>query len=104
MEDKLRNFKEADRSTVLEMSRHALSRPEEHVGNPVWETREELDSELAGWDRDPGETLLVVEVGHRFVGFGGVEVPAGWERADLFGPIVAEQYRVGDFPAACSKP
>ncbi len=93
MADNLRKFKEADRLAVLELSRHALSRPEEQVGNPVWETREELDSELAGWDRDPSETLRVVEEGRRVVGFGGVEVPAGWEHADLFGPIVAEEYR-----------
>ena len=43
----LRNFRSNDRSAVLELSRHALQRPAEQVGNPLWNTRDELESELA---------------------------------------------------------
>jgi ribosomal protein S18 acetylase RimI-like enzyme len=89
----LRSFRPADRPAVLELSRHALQRPTEQVGNPLWNTREELESELADWNVDPGETLLVEEEDGTVVAFGGVEVSAGWEHADLFGPLVAPAFR-----------
>jgi ribosomal protein S18 acetylase RimI-like enzyme len=89
----LRSFRPADRPAVLELSRHALQRPAEQVGNPLWNTREELESELAAWDVDPAETLLVEEEDEAVVAFGGVEVSPGWEHADLFGPLVAPQFR-----------
>ena len=63
------------------------------MGNPAWETREELESELEGWDLEPQETLFVEEDEGKVIGFGGVEVASGWEHADLFGPLVAEAYR-----------
>jgi ribosomal protein S18 acetylase RimI-like enzyme len=78
---------------VLELSRHALQRPREQVGNPIWTTSEELESELADWDVDPAETLLVEETDGEVVGFGGVEVSEGWDHADLFGPLVAPAFR-----------
>jgi ribosomal protein S18 acetylase RimI-like enzyme len=89
----LRSFRPADHPAVLELSRHALQRPGEQVGNPLWNTREELESELAGWDVDPAETLLVEEENGAVVAFGGVEVSPGWEHADLFGPLVAPEFR-----------
>jgi ribosomal protein S18 acetylase RimI-like enzyme len=89
----LRSFRPADRPAVLELSRHALQRPAEQVGNPLWNTWEELESELADWDVDPGETLLVEEEDGAVVAFGGVEVSPGWEHADLFGPLVAPEFR-----------
>jgi ribosomal protein S18 acetylase RimI-like enzyme len=89
----LRGFRRADHPAVLELSRHALQRPTEQVGNPLWTTRDELESELADWDADPGETLLVEEQDGDVVGFGGVEVSPGWEHADLFGPLVAPEFR-----------
>lgn len=89
----LRSFRPADRAAVLELSRHALQRSAEQVGNPLWNTREELESELADWDVDPGETLLVEEEDGAVVAFGGVEVSPGWEHADLFGPLVAPAFR-----------
>jgi ribosomal protein S18 acetylase RimI-like enzyme len=89
----LRNFRTDDRSAVLELSRHALQQPAEQVGNPLWKTRDELESELADWDIDPAETLLVEEQEGEVIGFGGVEVSAGWEHADLFGPLVAPEFR-----------
>jgi ribosomal protein S18 acetylase RimI-like enzyme len=89
----LRSFRPADHPAVLELSRHALQRPAEQVGNPLWNTREELESELAAWDVDPGETLLVEEEEGAVVAFGGVEVSPGWEHADLFGPLVAPEFR-----------
>jgi ribosomal protein S18 acetylase RimI-like enzyme len=89
----LRSFRPADRPAVLELSRHALQRPAEQVGNPLWNTREELESELADWDVDPAETLLVEEEDGTVVAFGGVEVSPGWEHADLFGPLVAPEFR-----------
>jgi ribosomal protein S18 acetylase RimI-like enzyme len=89
----LRNFRTDDRSAVLELSRHALQRPAEQVGNPLWKTRDELESELADWDIDPAETLLVEEQEGEVIGFGGVEVSPGWEHADLFGPLVAPEFR-----------
>jgi ribosomal protein S18 acetylase RimI-like enzyme len=89
----LRTFRPADRPAVLELSRHALQRPAEQVGNSLWNTWEELESELADWDVDPGETLLVEEEDGAVVAFGGVEVSPGWEHADLFGPLVAPEFR-----------
>jgi ribosomal protein S18 acetylase RimI-like enzyme len=89
----LRNLRTDDRSAVLELSRHALQRPAEQVGNPLWKTRDELESELADWDIDPAETLLVEEQEGEVIGFGGVEVSPGWEHADLFGPLVAPEFR-----------
>jgi ribosomal protein S18 acetylase RimI-like enzyme len=89
----LRSFKADDRPAVLDLSRHALQQPAEQVGNPLWMTREELESELSDWDVDPAETLLVEEEGGQVIAFGGVEVSAGWEHADLFGPLVAPAHR-----------
>jgi ribosomal protein S18 acetylase RimI-like enzyme len=89
----LRSFRPADRPAVLELSRHALQQPAEQVGNPLWNTWEELESELADWDVDPSETLLVEEEEGAVVAFGGVEVSRGWEHADLFGPLVAPEFR-----------
>jgi ribosomal protein S18 acetylase RimI-like enzyme len=93
MASSLRNFRSADRSAVLELSRHALQRPAEQVGNPLWKTSDELESELAEWEVDPAETLLVEEHEGAVIGFGGVEVSPGWEHADLFGPLVAPEFR-----------
>src|ERR671931_350501 len=81
------------RPAVLHLSRHALQRPAEQVGNPLWTTPDELESELSDWDDDPAETLLVEEQDGEVIGFGGVEVSRGWEHADLFGPLVAPEYR-----------
>jgi len=89
----LRSFKPHDRAAVLELSRHALQRPQEQVGNPLWTTAEELDSELSDWPVPPEETLLVDEVDGEVVGFAGVEVSPGFDHADLFGPLVAPGHR-----------
>jgi ribosomal protein S18 acetylase RimI-like enzyme len=89
----LRSFRPDDRAAVLELSRHALQRPPEQVGNPLWTTPGELESELSDWDVDPAETLLVEEQDGEVVGFGGVEVSEGWSHADLFGPLVAPAFR-----------
>jgi ribosomal protein S18 acetylase RimI-like enzyme len=89
----LRSFRAEDRPAVLDLSRHALQRPGEQVGNPLWTTRDELDSELSDWEVDPSETLLVEEHDGDVVAFGGVEVSPGWDHADLFGPIVAPEVR-----------
>lgn len=89
----LRSFRRDDRPGVLELSRRALNRPAEQVGNPLWSTREELESELSDWDVAPEETLLVDEEDGEVVGFGGVEIARGWEHADLFGPLVAPGFR-----------
>ena len=89
----LRSFRPADRPAVLELSRRALQRPAEQVGNPLWNTLEELESELADWDVDPAETLLVEEEDGAVVAFAGVEVSPDWEHADLFGPLVAPAFR-----------
>jgi ribosomal protein S18 acetylase RimI-like enzyme len=89
----LRSFRPQDRAAVLELSRHALQRPQEQVGNPLWTTAEELDSELSDWDAPPEETLLVDEVDGEVVGFAGVEVSPGFDHADLFGPLVAPSHR-----------
>jgi [ribosomal protein S18]-alanine N-acetyltransferase len=89
----LRSFREQDRPAVLELSRHALQRPQEQVGNPLWTTAEELESELSDWEVPPEETLLVDEVDGEIVGFAGVEVSPGFDHADLFGPLVAPGHR-----------
>jgi ribosomal protein S18 acetylase RimI-like enzyme len=89
----LRRFTERDRPAVLELSRHALQRPQEQVGNPLWTTAEELDSELSDWEIPPEETLLVDEIDGAVVGFAGVEVSPGFDHADLFGPLVAPGHR-----------
>ncbi|MEO8290079.1 MAG: GNAT family N-acetyltransferase [Gaiellaceae bacterium] len=89
MAGSLRSFEQRDRGAVLELSRHALQRPEEQVGNPLWTTSEELESELSDWEVSPEETLLVEEAEGEVVGFGGVEVSSGFEHADLFGPLIA---------------
>jgi ribosomal protein S18 acetylase RimI-like enzyme len=84
----LRSFTPRDRDAVVALSRHALARPEDQVGNPIWSTREDLETELADWDPPAEETLLVAEDEDRVVGFGGVELPKGFPHAELFGPIV----------------
>jgi ribosomal protein S18 acetylase RimI-like enzyme len=89
----LRRFLRSDDEAVLELSRRALGRPEEHVGNPLWSSRDELESELSDWDISPEETLVVEEQDGHVIGFGGVEVARGWAHADLFGPLVAPGYR-----------
>jgi len=58
----LRSFGPQDRAAVLELSRHALQQPQEQVGNPLWTTAEELESELSDWEVPPEETLFVDEV------------------------------------------
>jgi ribosomal protein S18 acetylase RimI-like enzyme len=87
----LRKFAAGDREAVLELSRHALARPELHVGNPVWMTRDEMESELADWDPPPEQTLCVAEDVGRVVGFGGIELPRGFDHAELFGPLIASE-------------
>jgi ribosomal protein S18 acetylase RimI-like enzyme len=89
----LRSFAPRDRDPVVELSRVALARPELQVGNPIWTTRDELESELADWEPPPEETLLVAEEEGRVVGFGGVELPSGFDHAELFGPLVATAVR-----------
>jgi GNAT superfamily N-acetyltransferase len=89
----LRSFGPQDRSAVLELSRRALQKPQEQVGNPLWTTAEELESELSDWEIPPEETLVVDEVDGEVVGFAGVEVSPGFDHADLFGPLVAQGHR-----------
>jgi ribosomal protein S18 acetylase RimI-like enzyme len=89
----LRRFEDRDRSGVLELSRLALARPELQVGNPLWATRDQLDSELRDWDPPPEETLRIAEEEQRLVGFGGIELPRGFDHAELFGPLVAADVR-----------
>jgi ribosomal protein S18 acetylase RimI-like enzyme len=89
----LRSFRPGDRAAVLDLSRHALQRPQEQVGNPLWATAEELESELSDWAVPPEETLLVDELDGEVVGFAGVEVDPGFDHADLFGPLVAPGHR-----------
>jgi ribosomal protein S18 acetylase RimI-like enzyme len=89
----LRSFAPRDQAAVLELSRHALQRPEEQVGNPLWTTAEELESELSDWEVPPEETLFVDEIEGEVVGFAGVEVSPGFDHADLFGPLVAPSHR-----------
>lgn len=93
MASSLRSFRRDDVPPVLELSQRALSRPEEHVGNPIWSTRDELESELADWDEPPEKTLLVDAEDGVVIGFGGVEVARGFPHADLFGPLIAPGYR-----------
>ena len=93
MANSLRSFRRDDVPPVLELSRRALTRPEEQVGNPLWATKDELESELADWDEPPEKTLLVDAADGVVVGFGGVEVAKGFEHADLFGPLIAPGYR-----------
>ena len=93
MGSSLRNLRPADHGAVLELSRHALGRPAEQVGNPLWSTLEELESELADWDTPPEETLYVEEHDGAVIAFGGVEVSEGWDHGDLFGPLVAPGFR-----------
>jgi ribosomal protein S18 acetylase RimI-like enzyme len=89
----LRNFRREDAERVVELSRATLSRPEFQLGNPIWTTVDELDSELADWDPPPEDTLFVVEDEGGVVGFGGVELPRGFPHGELFGPIVATEAR-----------
>ena len=77
MASSLRSFRREDRDEVLALSRRALNRPADQVGNPVWATRDELESELSDWDLPPEETLFVQELDGNVVGFGGVEVRRG---------------------------
>ena len=93
MGNSLRSFAPEDRAAVLELSRHALQKPQEQVGNPLWTTAEELESELSDWDVPPEETLFVDEIDGEIVGFAGVEVSPGFDHADLFGPLVAPSHR-----------
>ena len=93
MANSLRSFTRNDSPAVLELSRRAITRPEEHVGNPLWATRDELESELSDWDEPPEKTLLVDDEDGVVVGFGGVEVIRGFRHADLFGPLIAPGYR-----------
>lgn len=93
MASSLRSFRAEDATAVVELSRRAVNRPEEQVGNPLWTALDELESELDGWDGDPGTTLLVEEEEGGVIGFGGVERAEGWEHADLFGPLVSPRSR-----------
>jgi ribosomal protein S18 acetylase RimI-like enzyme len=70
-----------------------MQKPQEQVGNPLWTTAEELESELSDWEVPPEETLLVDEIDGEIVGFAGVEVSPGFDHADLFGPLVAPSHR-----------
>jgi len=89
----LRSFSREDIPAVLELSRRAFGRPEEQVGNPLWASLDELESELSDWDEPPESTLLVDVEDGRVVGFGGVEVARAFAHADLFGPLIAPGYR-----------
>jgi ribosomal protein S18 acetylase RimI-like enzyme len=90
----LRSFAPEDAERVVELSRATLARPEFQVGNPVWTSTDELESELADWDPPPGHTLFVAEDDDGdIVAFGGVELPAGFDHAELFGPLVAGEAR-----------
>lgn len=90
----LRSYRAGDADAVVELSRVALSRPELHVGNPIWTTREELDTEVGDWEPPAEETLCVAEDDEgRVVGFAGVEHPRGFLHAELFGPLVAIEAR-----------
>lgn len=93
MAGSLRSFAEHDRDAVVALSRHALARPEDQVGNPVWSTRENLEGEVADWDPPAEDTLLVAEDEGGVVGFGGVELPKGFQHAELFGPIVDPSHK-----------
>ncbi len=93
MANSLRSFSREDIPAVLELSRRAFGRAEEQVGNPLWASLDELESELSDWDEPPEATLLVDEEDGHVVGFGGVEVAKGFRHADLFGPVIAPGYR-----------
>ena len=93
MANSLRSFSREDIPAVLELSRRAFGRPEEQVGNPLWASLDELESELSDWDEPPESTLLVDVEDGRVVGFGGVEVARAFAHADLFGPLIAPGYR-----------
>lgn len=93
MAGSLRNFAEEDRDAVVALSRHALARPEDHVGNPVWSTVEDLETEVADWEPPAEETLLVAEDEGRVIAFGGVELPKGFPHAELFGPVVEPSHQ-----------
>ncbi len=93
MASSLRSFSRDDIPAVLELSRRAFGRPEEQVGNPLWASLDELESELSDWDEPPESTLLVDVEDGQVVGFGGVEVPRAFTHADLFGPLIAPGYR-----------
>ena len=95
----LRSFAREDADAVVELSRLALARPELQVGNPAWATRGDLESEVADWDPPPEETLLVGDQRSTVVAFGGVELPSGFEHAELFGPLVATEARGQRFGA-----
>jgi len=89
----LRSFRREDVPAVLDLSRRAFGRPEEQVGNPLWASLDELESELSDWDEPPETTLLVDVEDGKVVGFGGVEVARSFPHADLFGPLIAPGYR-----------
>ena len=93
MANSLRSFRREDIPAVLELSRRAFARPEEQVGNPLWASLDELESELSDWDQPPESTLLVDVEDGQVVGFGGVEVARAFTHADLFGPLIAPGYR-----------
>ncbi len=93
MASNLRSFSREDVPAVLELSRRAFGRPEEQVGNPLWASLDELESELSDWEEPPERTLLVDDEDGKVVGFGGVEVPKAFPHADLFGPLIAPGYR-----------
>jgi len=89
----LRSFRREDVPAVLDLSRRAFARPEEQVGNPLWASLDELESELSDWDEPPEATPLVDVEDDEVVGFGGVEVAKSFPHADLFGPLIAPGYR-----------
>ena len=89
----LRSYRAKDAERVVELSRLTLARPEFQVGNPVWTSVEELESELADWSPPAEETLMVAADGRRIVAFGGVELPTGFPHAELFGPLVSAEAR-----------
>ena len=93
MDSSLRSFQRKDAGAVVALSRHALMHPEEHLGNPVWTTIEELEAELGDWDPPPEETLCVAEESGDVVGFGGVELPHDFAHAELFGPLVDREHQ-----------
>ena len=64
MANSLRSFSREDIPAVLELSRRAFGRAEEQVGNPLWASLDELESELSDWDEPPEATLLVDEEEH----------------------------------------
>lgn len=90
MAGNLRSFAAGDRDAVAALSRHALARLEEQVGTPLWANRGDLDGELATWDGDPAEALLVVDEEGEVAGFGGIK-PGG--DVTVVGPLVAPRFR-----------